>query len=372
MKKKIIVVISISVLVVITLLIVLLLKNNNGINNLLTNYQWKDAIGNSRTLLFNKDGSGKYIDYDMKYSIKDDSINIFFKSYNQQEQNLSFNLTNEGNEYKIVSKNGESIYIANDDKFEERKKIIRTELVDKTPVLDLEQLWYDISNNEANAKIKYDSKLYKIKVNVMNIGTDHFSYRRSVNGYTKNIDIYMPTEDLAKLSKDMHITVLGQLNNVTSSPVLYNAFIADGYATTKTFNDAELKKQIELFGGTGGDGNVSWDEGSYPYFISNRDRFEKIDSSNFLNELSGTWKAKYYIEEKKDYKITFKTETTADYSLYDSDKISEWKYKMIEDTLYFPESRKDTKFEVRKASDNVFIFYTYTVDYVPYWILYKE
>ena len=370
MKKKIIICLVVIFLIGITIAGITFLKNN-GVNNDLISYEWVDAVGGKRTLAFNKDGSGKYINYDMKYFVNGNSINISFESYNQK-QSLNFEFIKDNNISKIISEKGEAIYIIKNDKFEENQKAIRTQLVNDTEMLNMDNLWLDISNNEANAKLKYDAKLYKVKVSVMNISTDYFEYSaRNSAGYIRSIKVYMPTDELAKLNNDMHITVLGQLNNVTSSPTLYNAFIVDNYTTAKSFDDGELKQKIEQFGGTGGDGKVSWTEGSYPYFINNRDNFEKIAGRDFFNELSGTWKAKYYIEDKKEYKITFKTDSTADYSEYDSDKINEWKYKIVDDTLYFPASR-DTKFEVRKASENVIIFYTYTIDYVPYWILYKE
>jgi hypothetical protein len=230
-------------------------------------------------------------------------------------------------------------------------------------------LWESLENNKAKAQTTYEGNMYKVTVRVQNIETNFFEYKEQYNGHLKTLRIYMDTEELAKLNDFEQITVLGKLTNIYGgTPELKDAFIIDNYVSYKQYNDEELKDKIDNFGGDGGDGNIAWNEGSYPFFIDNMLNFKKIDSQIFYSEVTGEWIGKYYVDgDKSTYSITFTSENTANVKKNDS-KISEWNYSFNGENLKFPTTNSNS-YEVRKVSDSLYVLYN---DYKPRWIIYKN
>lgn len=247
---------------------------------------------------------------------------------------------------------------------------VRSSLVETSPELYLDILWNSIETNKAKAKTDYEGNTYKIKVKVMNIQTNYFDYSIEYNNNIKTLRVCMSTEELAKLTAGDYITVLGTLTNISGTPRLLEAFDIEPYIQIKQYDEEKLKEIINNYGGSGNDGNISWKEGSYPFFIDNRLNFEKIDGNTFNTELTGEWTAKQYVDgDRNTFLISFTSENTANVSKNGS-KGYEWKFSIRNNMLYFPESNNEA-YEVRKVSENLLVFYAKTNNYVPYWILYK-
>ncbi len=239
--------------------------------------------------------------------------------------------------------------------------------------LDLDLMYNTIQTNQAQAKMQYDGKMFKVKVTVMNIGTNNFTYSfKNYRGETKNFDIFMPTEVLATLSNGSHIIVFGELVLNGSSANLQDAIVVDeSNIGEKTFDEQTIKAAIENFDPHNSSGNIDWGDDSSAFFIDNRLYFEKITLATFYTEMSGEWKGKYYTERNTEYLINFTSNSTAEVSK-NGEEASEWNYTFSGGMIKFPNNSAIKPREVRKVSDNVIVIYEYTTDYVPYWILYKE
>ena len=164
---------------------------------------------------------------------------------------------------------------------------VRSLLVETSPELYLDILWNSIETNKAKAKTTYEGNTYKIKVKVMNIQTNYFDYSMEYNNNIKTLRVCMSTEELDKLTTGDYITVLGTLTNISGTPQLLDAFNIEPYVQIKQYDEEDLKEIIKNYGGSGNDGNISWKEGSYPFFIDNRLNFEKIEGNTINNELTG-------------------------------------------------------------------------------------
>ena len=248
----------------------------------------------------------------------------------------------------------------------------KTELVKNTPMLNLDEVFDVISVNEAKAEVNYNQKMFQVKVSAMNIGTDFFEYAYIDGNITRSIKVFMPTEELAKLDNGDKIIVLGELSVSGTYLALKNAFVVSSDLVEQVeFDEQTIKDIIEQYNPKGEDGNIHWDIGSSPILIDNRLSFEQLDENTFYEAVKdGEWTTKEYISPKDSRKIVFTSSTTADVST-NGGKVYEWEYGFSGDKLKFPVKASD-KYEVRRVSDNLIVFYAKTVDYVPYWLLYKE
>lgn len=248
-----------------------------------------------------------------------------------------------------------------------------TESISSAPFLDLDLMYNTIETNEAQANLNYNKKMFKVKVTAMNIGTNRFSYRYSnYRGEIKNFDVLMPTEVLATLNNGSHIIVYGKLILSGSYASLHNAILVDeSNIGEKAFDEQTIQDAIANFKPFNRNGNIDWNAGSAPFFVENRLYFEKLTSETFLNEMSGEWKGKYYSEENTEYLIIFTSDSTASVSK-NGKTASEWSYTFSGDMIKFPNNSSVEAREVRKVSDKLIVIYAETIDYVPYWILYKE
>ena len=75
------------------------------------------------------------------------------------------------------------------------------------------------------------------------------------------------------------------------------------------------------------------------------------------------------MDEDIVWTVTFTSDSTADVIKGDGD-VYEWEYSFSGGYIKFP-VKDSNSLEVRKVSDNLIVFYANTVDYVPYWILYR-
>lgn len=246
----------------------------------------------------------------------------------------------------------------------------KAKLVAETPELNLDDFWFTLDSNKAKAKTNYEGKIYKISLSVMNIETDYFENMTKDNGgVMRSIKVFLPTSELANLSNGQRLTFIGTIELFGNGINLKDAFVSSDYESAKTFSDEEIEEAIENYGGTGGDGHIDWTEGSYPFFVENHENFEKVTKENVSSVFNGTWKGKQYTDENIVWTVTFTSDSTADVIKGDGD-VYEWEYSFSGGYIKFP-VKASQSLEVRKVSDNLIVFYANTVDYVPYWILYK-
>lgn len=245
------------------------------------------------------------------------------------------------------------------------------ELVASTPFLNLDEMWNTIDTNQAKAKLTYDQKMFQVNVTVLNISTNYFDYMFKYNdGVMKSFKVFMPTETLATLTNNSHITVLGKLVISGSSAYLEDAFVVDSSnVEQKSFDDETIQKAIDDYN-LNNSGKIDWNKGSGPFFIDNRLYFEELTADTFLKEMEGEWFGKEYSNARTTRQIVFTSDSTADVST-NGGKVYEWKYSFVGNLLKFPEAASEP-YEVRKVSDRLIVFYADTMGYVPYWILYKE
>jgi hypothetical protein len=248
---------------------------------------------------------------------------------------------------------------------EEKKEVSRESLVEETEILDLNLLWYTIDNNVAQAEEKYEGNNYIINVTVRNKGNNYFQPYFKYGNHTKSIIVYMPSEEIAKLSDGEKITVLGKLENVAGSVCLKNAFIIDDYVKGQKFDDETLKHNVEIYGGPGADNHYDWSEGSFPFLMNNMGFFKKIDNAEDFNKvMSGAWKAKQYSDNDVIWTFDFVSTEYANVAKGENEA-KEWKYSISGGVLKLV----STNYSVRKASDKLVILYD--DDGIPRWILYR-
>lgn len=250
----------------------------------------------------------------------------------------------------------------------------KTKLIETTPDLDLDSMWLTAEGNQALATQTYNKRMYKVKVTVMNISNNYFEYSYRDNfGRIRRIQVYMPTEILATLKNGAHITVLGEFSLLSSiSAQITDAFVVDSSNIgEKSFDEATIQEAIANFKPFNSKGNIDWNAGSAPFFVDNRLYFKELTEENFLDVMKGEWYAKQYVTSRRsEYKIIFTSVSTADVSENDGD-VYEWTYRLNGNSIKFP-SGAGKFYEARMVSDNLVVFYADTIDYVPYWILYKK
>lgn len=250
----------------------------------------------------------------------------------------------------------------------------QTKLIETTSELNLDSMWLTAEGNQARASQIYTGNMYKVKVRVMNISNNYFEYSYiDAFGRSRRIQVYMPIEILATLNNGDHIMVLGKFNLLSSSSAqITDAFVVDSSNIgTKDFDEATIQEAIANFKPFNSKGNIDWNSGSAPFFVDNRLYFKELNEEIFLNTMTGEWYAREYISSREsEYKIVFTSDSTADVSKNDGD-VYEWKYSWNGNTIKFP-SGASKYYEARMVSDNLIVFYAETIDYVPYWILYKK
>lgn len=246
------------------------------------------------------------------------------------------------------------------------------ELVASTPFLDLDKLWSDMASNKAKATLSYDQQMFQVKVTVLNISTAYFDYRYKYNGYIKSLRVYLPTETLAELTNGEYITVLGKLVISGSDAELKDAFVVDDSMVEKqTLDDETVQYIIDNYTPYNPDTKkIDWQKGSCPFLIDNRSSFEKLTAETFLDAMDGEWRGKQYVTVEDDWRITITSTSTADVTK-NGGEVHEWEYGFVEGLLKFPVSA-NYNYDARKVSDRLIVLYQCTIDYVPYWILYKE
>lgn len=128
--------------------------------------------------------------------------------------------------------------------------------------------------------------------------------------------------------------------------------------TETVAEDVDIQEMIELFGDDG-DGKISWEEGSFPYFIDNRDKFTVLSGADIQEKIVGTWTIKDKFGD--EFEHTFNADNTA-ITMY-SGKESNTHWLVEENYFYFStgtreiDTSRNTRMELRQVEENVWIMY---------------
>jgi len=145
--------------------------------------------------------------------------------------------------------------------------------------------------------------------------------------------------------------------------------------------EVDIQEMIAQFGDDG-DGNISWEEGSFPYFIDNKESFTLLSGSDIQEKIVGTWTIKDKFGD--EFEHTFNEDNTAITMYGGSESNTHW---LVEDDyFYFSTSKREidtsrnTRMELRQVEENVWVMYaadtgSYEGDEYemtePYAVLYK-
>ena len=140
----------------------------------------------------------------------------------------------------------------------------------------------------------------------------------------------------------------------------------------------ELKTMIDTFGDLGEDGVLQLSDGSFPWFIDNRESFTRLTAKQINTTLpEETWNAKYYLEPDKELSVTFFPDGTTTNTL-NSDQLEFWYWESTNNTDMLSEGFLHTRtgdskasgYEVRQVTEDVLVLYLIGSS-IPSWILYK-
>ena len=110
-----------------------------------------------------------------------------------------FKLENEKGFDKLVSEDGDAVFINMNEDYEKRQKQIRTQLIQRTEMLYPRSLFFAVSKNSKKAKKNYNKKMIKAKITVDKIASDCFEYSEKYAGKNNTIKVKLPTDVLSRL-----------------------------------------------------------------------------------------------------------------------------------------------------------------------------
>lgn len=128
--------------------------------------------------------------------------------------------------------------------------------------------------------------------------------------------------------------------------------------TTAAKEDVNIQELIQQFGDDG-DGKITWEEGSFPYFIDNKESFKLLSGAEIQENIVGTWTIKDKFGD--EFKHTFNADNTA-ITMYDGTE-SNAHWLVEDDYFYFGTSAneidtdRNTSMEIRQVEENVWIIY---------------
>lgn len=157
---------------------------------------------------------------------------------------------------------------------------------------------------------------------------------------------------------------------------------ACGGSETASKEEVNIQEMIQQFGDDG-DGKITWEEGSFPYFIDNKESFKLLSGSEIQENIIGTWTIRDKFGD--EFTHTFNADNTA-ITMYSGTESNAY-WLVEEDYFYFGTSTgeidtdRNTRMEIRQVEENVWIIYEadtgsyegmeYEMD-DPYAILYKQ
>ena len=143
-----------------------------------------------------------------------------------------------------------------------------------------------------------------------------------------------------------------------------------------------IHDMIAIFGDDG-DGSISKDEGSFPYFISHKDTYTLLFGAEIQEKILGTWAVRDKFGD--EYTYTFHADGTATVQEKGESRTGRWLVQ--EDFFYFGSRDREidtdqyTSMEVLQIEEGILILFendtnsyngmTYKMDY-PYAVLVKE
>lgn len=128
--------------------------------------------------------------------------------------------------------------------------------------------------------------------------------------------------------------------------------------TTAVKEEVNIQEMIQQFGDDG-DGKITWDEGSFPYFIDNKESFKMLSSSEIQENIIGTWTIKDKFGD--EFEHTFNADNTATTMYSGTESNAYW---LVEDDYFYfgtstgeIDTDRNTRMEIRQVEENVWIIY---------------
>lgn len=161
--------------------------------------------------------------------------------------------------------------------------------------------------------------------------------------------------------------------NLYGTEFIYGFSVGDATVDeTDAYADTDLLEKAEKFGDE--DGNISWSEGSFPYFIDMRESWDQLTTEQIQAGIVGTWNVREYTDKPTSERLyTFSSDGTGTYTsalrgeetFYWDAKNGTFVYSLreIDDTMTYS--------EIRAASDDIWVMYR-TKDNMPVCVLTRE
>ena len=140
--------------------------------------------------------------------------------------------------------------------------------------------------------------------------------------------------------------------------VMSLSMVACGNNAEPVEEEVDIQEMIAIFGDDG-DGHISDEEGSFPYFISHREEFDLLTGSEIQEKIVGTWTIKDQFGD--EYKHTFNADGTAVTTYFGEEEDCNW---LVEEDLFYYgttgnkiDKDRYTSMEVLQIEEGIIILY---------------
>ena len=127
---------------------------------------------------------------------------------------------------------------------------------------------------------------------------------------------------------------------------------------TAVKEEVNIQEMIQQFGDDG-DGKITWEEGSFPYFIDNKESFKVLSGSEIQENIIGTWTIRDKFGD--EFEHTFNADNTATTMYSGTESNAYW---LVEDDYFYfgtsageIDTDRNTRMEIRQVEENVWIIY---------------
>ena len=134
-------------------------------------------------------------------------------------------------------------------------------------------------------------------------------------------------------------------------------------AMTACGEKVDMNEMIAQFGDDG-DGKISMEEGSFPYFVENKESFKWLKGDEIEEKIVGTWTIKDKFGD--EYEYTFNPDytgaTTYNMVLFNDETETNTNWAIRVDPLYYGTQDREInenniRMEVREIEENILILY---------------
>lgn len=126
----------------------------------------------------------------------------------------------------------------------------------------------------------------------------------------------------------------------------------------KEESTVDIQEMIEIFGDDG-DGNITQEEGSFPYFISNREKFRLLNESEIGEKIVGTWTIRDKFGD--EFEHTFNADGTAKTTYQNTESECHW---LVEGGFFYfgfntreIDTSRYLNLEVREVEEGILALY---------------